>query len=118
MEIDRGLSPKLARRSIPIRRTHDFPAGKGTTATCRLPLGPGFERIEAPRDNSVFCQCALVSYSLNDKQRSDNLSKSVSDSLSEDCVAGMHRPEFERGWRRRSGHHGIRQPTVQELTTN
>ena len=95
METDRGFTPEVAWHPMAIQRTDGTPAGKGTTAACHLSSGPGFEPTAAPRDESVFRQCALVSHSLNDKQRSNNLSKSVSDNLSEDCVAGMHRPEFE-----------------------
>ena len=74
MENDRRFnpSPKLARawHSMTIHRTHVVPTGINTTATRQFP----FERAAMPWNNSVARQRALIGDSLDDEQRSDDLS--------------------------------------------
>ena len=74
--IGRGNSGhrKLYRvHSMLIHKVHDVPTRKGTTITCQLPPAPCFERTEMSGGDGGARQCALVGNSLNDQQRSEDL---------------------------------------------
>ena len=51
-----------------------MPTGKGVAATCKLPLAPSFERAGAPRGDIASVERSLAGNSLNDEQRSNDLS--------------------------------------------
>ena len=70
METNRCLNPNprlASARSIFDRMTHGVPIWNGTATARRLPSGPGSERANTPRSDSVACQRALVGDSLDDE---------------------------------------------------
>ena len=77
LEIDRSLSPGpefAGVHLVLIHRTHKSLTMGGTATTRRPPSAPNFERIETLGDDSVARQRALVGDSVNNEQRSDDLS--------------------------------------------
>lgn len=64
----RGACPTFA------HRIHRMLVGKGAAATRQLPSTSSFECADASGGDSIACQRALVGNSLDDEQRSDNLS--------------------------------------------
>ena len=104
-DIDRSPSPKLSgARPTPIHRIHGVhTTGKGITAICQAPLVPKFEPTGMPGDGGVTLQCTLIGDSLNDQQRSDDLSNPRSHQATCPKIwdTRKHEPESRRGWGRR-----------------
>ena len=78
MGVGRSLNPdpnsKLGgAHFVSIHRTHGVPAGT-SIITRQLSQSPSSERTETPGGNSVIRQHTLVGDSLNNEQRSDDLS--------------------------------------------
>jgi len=68
-------NPKPAyTRPLLANRPHGVPTKKGAAATFQLPLAPRFEPDGASGGDTASCQRFLAGNSLNDEQRSDDLS--------------------------------------------
>ena len=81
MGIDCSLNPipKFASvHLIPIHGTRGAPTRNSGTTIRQLPSAPCFERTDTSGDESVVCQRALIRDSMNDKQRSYDLSGPLS----------------------------------------
>jgi len=77
MGIDHSVDPNpkpTCARPLLTHKPHGVPTKKGETATFQLPLAPRVEPVGASGGNIASRQRFLAGNSLNDEQRSDDLS--------------------------------------------
>ena len=77
-----------------------MPTRNGITVTPQLPSGSSSERAYESGDNIVVRKCALVGYSLNDKQWSSGLSNPplYQTTCPKVGIVEKHDPKHEQGW--------------------